>query len=151
MRKGAGGIEFVVAMALFLTAFWFIYLQGSSLLTYRMMRSDVRHPAAELFSDICVKDSVDPAEWGTSFGLAYGGGTVQQNILDASKLDAMHGQPCPEPPQFSGLSFKVYVQTKAKSWECSSPITEGAYIERPVYVRMNSGAYKEGLIRVYAA
>ncbi|MBN3037604.1 MAG: hypothetical protein JW834_04105 [Candidatus Diapherotrites archaeon] len=150
------GIEFLVAVVIFLSAFWFIYLQSTVMLTQRIQRQDLRQPAMQLLSSVVIHDAGTPPEWTTGpneFGLAYYDEKANHNILDETKLDYMAAQDCNDimPRAFKGLSYSIKVSTPEESWECSSSIQKIALIERPAYVRRTSGEYEEGVIRVWAA
>ncbi|MCD6522789.1 MAG: hypothetical protein J7K68_03490 [Candidatus Diapherotrites archaeon] len=156
MKKGSLNIEFVIAVTLFISAFWVLYLQGSTFITQRIVRNDVRYPAMYMFSEKIMKEAGEPKDWNatntyTTFGLAYYDGKTYASILDENKLDAMNGSACPTMELFNGIDFAIKVRTKAKVWECTTNIKKITSIQRPVYVRMNSGAYKEGVIYVWAA
>ena len=160
-KKGSMGLEFVVAISLFLVAFWFIYLQSTVLLLPKTFRNDVRQPGAEfvstkLMSDPGYKSGIaTPEDWdaGTGYdelGLALYSGSTKQGVLDRNKLNAVNGTSC------SSLKLDVFEGEFAYEvhsnlfWACDAGFDKNAYVQRPVYVKVG-GAYWKGVIRVWVA
>jgi len=155
MRKGVAGIEFVVAVSLFLVGFWVVYTEGATMLTPNPEQSDARQPVIEYYSNVLAHEPGYPKEWTTSpgeFGLAYyNNNETFYNVLDSVKLDYLAGQTCDslKPLQFTGMRFAIEVVTKKKLWNCSTDMRKEALVERPVYVLLNGHSYEPGLLRVW--
>ena len=158
MRRGVAGIEFVVAISLFLIGFWVVYAESAIMLTPNPQQADARHPAIEYYSNVLAHDPGFPKDWSDSpdeFGLAYyNNNRVYYNILDSEKLDFMADEEyrnCDDLAlrQFKGMRFAIEVVTKSKTWSCSTDIRKEAVIERPVYVRIPGHSYHVGVLRVW--
>ncbi len=160
-KKGSVGLEFVVAISLFLVAFWFIYLQSTVLLLPKTFRNDVRQPGAEfvstkLISDAGYESSIGtPEDWdaGTGYdelGFALYSGGTKSGILDRDKLTATNGTNC------EGLKLDVFEGEFAYEvhsnlfFACNAKFNKNAYVQRPIYVK-SGGAYWKGVMRVWIA
>ena len=145
MSKGAMGIEFVVATAIFLIAFWFIYLQSAFMLTPQLQRGDIREPAVEYYSSILAAD-------GTEGFAVVSSGSAKANILDKAKLDADDLKDCGDVQSslVAGMEFAFRVTTSVKKWECNTTIAKRGVVRRAVYVKFPSGSYYPGILEVWA-
>ena len=146
MSKGTIGIEFIVATAIFLGAFWFIYLQSTVMLTPQLQRADVREMGVEFYSSILATDAEE--------GFAYEtGGTVKPNILDKDKLLLVDGLPCSEVQSnlMSGMEFAFKVTSSTGSWECVTDIPKNGVVDRPIFIRTAANAYHAAVLEVWAA
>jgi hypothetical protein len=160
-KKGNMGLEFVIAVTLFLMAFWFIYLQSTFLLLPKTMRNDVRQPGADFVASKLVMDpgyksgAPTPEDWDNVTGYddlgfaLYDLGT-KANVLDRDKLDAVNGTACNtlKMSVFKG-DFAYEVESNHK-WSCVASFTKDAFVQRAVYVK-SGGAYWDGVIKVWVA
>jgi hypothetical protein len=155
MRKGVAGIEFVVAVSLFLIGFWLVYTESAVMLTPNPQHSDARQPAIEYYSNVLLHDPGSPKDWTWSpseFGLAYyENDETFYNILDYNKLEWMADRDCDWlwVNQVTGMRFAVEVLSKRKTWSCSTDIKKEAFVERPVYIRIANHSYDPGVLRVW--
>ncbi len=139
MSKGMIGIEFVVATAIFLVAFWFIYMQSAFMLTPQFQRGDIREAAVEFYSGVLATDSTE--------GLA-----LEPNVLDKAKLDSANGKDClsVQSSLAKGMEFAFRVRTPVQQWECNTTVPKHGVVKRPVYVEFPSGDYQPGILEVWA-
>ena len=145
MSRGAMGIEFVVATAIFLVAFWFIYLQSAFMLTPQLQRGDIREFGVGYYSTILATD-------GTEGFAVVRSGSAKANVLDKAKLDAAHYKDCDDVQSslMSGMEFAFRVTTPVQQWECNSTIPKRGMVQRPVFVEFSSGNYQPGILEVWA-
>jgi hypothetical protein len=141
--RGRIGVEFVVSTALFLAAFWYIYIQSALMLAPQLQRADVRETAVELYSSIL---AADPDE-----GFAEDGSGA--NILDTAKLDAVDGLGCADVQSdlMAGAEFAFKVTTEPQEWACSTGIPKEGVVRRLVFVRFAGLAYHPGILEVWAS
>ncbi|MFC2174392.1 hypothetical protein ACFLQ2_00795 [archaeon] len=154
--KGSIGIEFVVATALFLVAFWFIYFQSALMLTPQMQRSDVREIAVEFYSSTLIASPGEPENWAaspTQLGFAdMVSGSSTPGVLNKTKLDWADGQDCDSyNTTMAGMEFAWKVTTSVATWECNTDIPKVGVIKRPVIVYWSGWAYRAGTMEVWAA
>ncbi|MCK4327743.1 MAG: hypothetical protein KAW41_04670 [Candidatus Diapherotrites archaeon] len=153
--KGAIGIEFVVATALFLAAYWFIYFQGALMLTPQLQRGDVRELAAEFHSSVLITDAGIPPNWSSGpsqLGFAeYSNGSVKPGVLNQTKLGWANGRNCTDlNTTMGGLEFAWRVKSKGGQWACLTSIPKEGVIKRPVFV-LKGNSYQPGVMEVWAA
>lgn len=158
-RKGASEIEFVVATALFLSAFWFIYMQSAFMLAPSFQRHDIRAPATEFYSGYLISDAGYPLDWDDDPTLVafakYEDGVARPGILDKKKLDWVvdNNKSCSEVNAgvMAGMEFAFRVTTAVGSWECVTGVPKEGAIKRPVFVQVSNGVYRAGVLEVWAA
>lgn len=143
--KGVVGIEFVVATAIFLAAFWFIYLQSALMLTPQLQRSDVRELGVEYYSSLLITDDTE------GFAVTHAG-SARPGVLDKALLDAAHHENCADVQSdyVAGMDFAFRVTTAVQQWECNSTIAEEGVVQRAVYVKFAGVNYEPGIVEVWA-
>ena len=139
MSKGAIGIEFVVSIVLFLSAFWFIYLQSALMLTPQLQRADIREMGVEFYSNMLISDTVE--------GYAEAAGVLNKTLLNND-----NGLNCSDiqSDYVAGMEFAWRVTSSVGTWKCKSSIAKEGVIKRPVYVHIGGWAYKPAVMEVWA-
>jgi len=136
MKRASTGFEFVIAVTLFLIAFWYIFLQVSEMFTSEPIREDTRQPIIQFYSGYIIKNPGEPPNWETNpsdFGLAYyGNGRTHLNIVDKKKLDYSNSTDCEalKPGVLTGMSFGFKVTSQYGEWACNNPPKKGVIIKR---------------------
>lgn len=137
--KGAIGIEFVISVALFLAAFWFIYLQSAFMLAPQLQRGDVRELGVEFYSTMMITDSVE-------------GYAISSGVLNKTLLDNDNGLNCTDVQNehVVGMEFAWKVSSAAGSWECVTDIPKEGVVKRAAYVHFAGMAYHPAIVEVWA-
>lgn len=140
--RGAAGIEFVIAITIFLSAFWFIYLQSAFMLTPQLQRNDIREPAVQYYANLLVSDAGIPVEWTSNPNLTAFAEYGTPNILNKTKLDWAATQNCSEIDSgMAGMDFAFRVTSPAGSWECANPPAKQGSVKRGAYVHSGDDYY----------
>lgn len=156
MKKGVGGIEFVIAVTFFLVSFWYVFLQASEMLTEEPVNEDLRQPIIKMYSGHIIKNPGTPSDWDsgfTDFGLAYyENGRTFNNILDEDKLDYADNVSCEniDVNLFKKNDFGFEVTSNTGTWACNNPPKKDVLLERFVYVRSSNGEYHPAVIGVWS-